>query len=336
MKINIAYAPDDNFTNLALVSMTSALENNQNNEIEFIILYSNLSKKSIDAFEILKKYENCKIRFVKINEENFKDFPLASWVTVQTWFRTALAELCPDLDMVLYLDCDTLVLNDLSELFLTDMSQNIIAGVTDIVGESSHIKRLNIDDKKYFNASVILFNTKRMREENVFKNIKSFSIAKKLQCADQDAINKVVENRKLLLHPKYNYLETWESNFRNDYNIEYSKLYKDAKINPTIIHFVGLKPFYYKNLHSFKYQWWQYAQKLNLTDLKNNFLKEEEQFKYDIEHVCRFRNFVDFILSKIIFSKKLRNNFKTKVKKAKDVLIAKKYIEHNEKIKQLF
>lgn len=336
MKINIAYAPDDNFTNLALVSMASALENNQNNEIEFTILYSNLLKKSIDAFDILKKYENCKIRFVKVDENIFDGFPLASWTTVQTWFRTALSELCSDLDRVLYVDCDTLILGDLSELFSMDLSNNLIAGVTDIVGVQNHVRRLSISDDKYFNAGVILFNTKLMREQQTFIEIEKFAKGRSLECADQDAINKVIENRKLLLHPKYNYLETWESNYENDYDAEYSKLYEEAKINPTIIHFVGLKPFYYKNLHSFKYQWWQYAQKLNLAEFKNNFLKEEEQFKYDIEHFCRFRNFVDFILSKIIFSKKLRNKFKTKVKNAKDVLIAEKYFEFNEKIKQLF
>lgn len=336
MKINIAYAPDDNFTNLTLVSMASTLENNANCEVEFIILYSNLSKKSIEAFDIFKKYKNCKIRFAKVDEKIFKQFSLASWVTVQSWFRIALAELCPDLDRVLYLDCDTLILGDLSELFSTDLSGNIIAGVTDVVGESSHVKRLDIADNKYFNSGAILFDTKKMREENTFEKIKSYSTGRKLQCPDQDAINKVTENQKLLLHPKYNYLESWEIGYKTDYEKDYLKLYEEAKANPAIIHFVGLKPFYYKSLHSFKYEWWKYAQKLDLEELKNNFLKEEEQFKQDIKHFNKFRNFIDFVLSKIIFSKKLRNKFKAKVKRANDVLISEKYIEFNEKIKQLF
>lgn len=336
MKINIAYAPDDNFINLVLVSMVSALENNANCEIEFIILYSNLLEKSIEAFNTFKKYENCKIRLVKVDEKNFKQLPLASWTTVQTWFRTALAELCPDLDKVLYLDCDTLILGDLSELFSTDLSGNIIAGVTDIVGEFSHVKRLNIADKKYFNAGAILFNTEKMREEKVFEKIKNYSANKKLKCADQDAINKILENKKLLLHPKYNYLETWEIGYKTDYEKDYLKLYEEARTNSTIIHFVGLKPLYYKSLHSFKYEWWKYAQKLDLEELKNNFLKEEEQFKWDIEHFNKFKNFIDFVLSKIIFSKKLRNKFKAKVKRTNDVLVSEKYVKYNEKIKELF
>ena len=319
MKVNIAYAPDNNFTNLAIVSMVSVLENNKNNEVEFIILYSNLNDSSISAFDFLKNYDNCKLRFVKVDEEIFKDFPLACWVTVQTWFRTVLGDLCPDLDRILYLDCD-----------------NLIAGVTDIVGEESHVKRLEIDDNTYFNAGVLLFNAKLIREENTFAKIKEYAVGKKLQCADQDAINKVADNQKFLLDPKYNYLETWESNYENDYNEKYSKLYAQAKDNPVIIHFVGMKPFFYKNLHSCKFQWWKYAQKSNLTVFKERFLEEEKQFDYDIKHFSYLKFFIDFILSKVIFEKKLRNKFKAKVKSAKDVLNSAKFIEYNAKIKQLF
>lgn len=336
MKVNIAYAPDNNFTNLAIVSMVSVLENNKNNEVEFIILYSNLNDSSISAFDFLKNYDNCKLRFVKVDEEIFKDFPLACWVTVQTWFRMVLGDLCPDLDRILYLDCDTLVVGDLAELFSKDLSNNLIAGVTDIVGEESHVKRLEIDDNTYFNAGVLLFNAKLIREENTFAKIKEYAVGKKLQCADQDAINKVADNQKFLLDPKYNYLETWESNYENDYDEKYSKLYAQAKDNPVIIHFVGMKPFFYKNLHSCKFQWWKYVQKSNLTVFKERFLEEEKQFDYDIKHFSYLKFFIDFILSKVIFEKKLRNKFKAKVKSAKDVLNSAKFIEYNAKIKQLF
>ena len=40
MKFNIAYAPDDKYINQTIVSMVSAIENNKEHEIEFIIIYS--------------------------------------------------------------------------------------------------------------------------------------------------------------------------------------------------------------------------------------------------------------------------------------------------------
>ena len=47
MKLNIAYAPDDKYINQTVVSMVSAVENNKEHEIEFIIVYSKLSEESI-------------------------------------------------------------------------------------------------------------------------------------------------------------------------------------------------------------------------------------------------------------------------------------------------
>ena len=47
MKFNIAYAPDDKYINQTIVSMVSAIENNKEHEIEFIIIYSKLSDESI-------------------------------------------------------------------------------------------------------------------------------------------------------------------------------------------------------------------------------------------------------------------------------------------------
>ena len=337
MKINIAYALDDKFTSLAIVSMTSVLENNKENDIEFIILYSNILESSFKLFDIFKKYKNCKIRFVLVDENIFKNFPLASWVTVQAWFRTYLAELCPDLDKVLYLDCDTLVLADLSELFSIELSNNIIAGVTDIVGEKSHIKRLNLADKQYFNSGVLILNLNLMRKQRVFEKIKDFiKTYNNVKCPDQDAINKIAENKKLRLNPKYNYMETWELNYKNDYESEYLRLYNDAKRTPAVVHFVGLKPFYYKNLHSYKLCWWKYALMTHSADeFIRTFELEKENFKKDIEKFNRLNLIVYFVLSKIIFNKKYRKIFKVKLSALKTTFSKDRYFILNERIEEL-
>ena len=51
MKMNIAYAPDDKYINQTIVSMVSAIENNKEHEIEFIIIYSELSEESIKKLQ---------------------------------------------------------------------------------------------------------------------------------------------------------------------------------------------------------------------------------------------------------------------------------------------
>ena len=51
MKFNIAYAPDDKYINQTIVSMVSAIENNKEHELEFIIIYSKLSNESINKLK---------------------------------------------------------------------------------------------------------------------------------------------------------------------------------------------------------------------------------------------------------------------------------------------
>ena len=106
-RLTIAYAPDDKYMNMTIVSMISAIENNKDSEIEFLILYSSLSDESIQKLEDLKNKYNIQLRMIKMDESEFKDLPLSKWVTVQAWFRIRIPDLCPDLQKVLYLDCDS-------------------------------------------------------------------------------------------------------------------------------------------------------------------------------------------------------------------------------------
>ena len=60
-KINIAYAPDDNYIGLTVVSMVSVLDNNPNCDIEIIILHSGLTKSSLNKLDWVKSYRKCDI-----------------------------------------------------------------------------------------------------------------------------------------------------------------------------------------------------------------------------------------------------------------------------------
>ena len=90
MKINIAYAPDNKYINQTVVSMTSAVENNKDNDIEFIIMYSELSDESIKK---LNSVNGCKLRMLQIDENLFSSLTISHWVTVQAWFRIVLPDI---------------------------------------------------------------------------------------------------------------------------------------------------------------------------------------------------------------------------------------------------
>lgn len=297
MKINIAYAPDNKYVNQTIVSMISAIENNKGEELEFIIMYSELTDEN---FKKLNSLEGAKVRMLKINEADFSDLTLSHWVTIQAWFRIKLPDLCPDLDKILYLDCDTLVLGNLSELFSLDLDGKYFAGVKDIWGVNSYVERLNLQSKSYVNSGMLLFNCEYCRKEHFFDKIIDFAKnnSKIIQFCDQDSINKVADTEKLLISPKYNLMDTWWRGGYYEYSGEEEKEYLKALISPVIAHLTGPKPEYKGCGNRFRNDWWNYAK---LAPCYDEIIRKFETSKPPKEK-----------LSNVLFS--IKNEYKGKTK----------------------
>ena len=259
---HIAYAPDDKYTNQTVVSMQSAFENNK--DVEFIITYSQLSETSVEKL----KQVGAPVRFLKVSEDDFQDLALSKWVTVQAWFRIKLPELCPDLSKILYLDCDTLVLGDLSELFKIDLTNKYLAGVKDVWGVEKYVKRLKMQSGVYINSGMLLLNCDYCRENNFTDKIIDFANSNKkiIEFCDQDSINKIADTNKLVVSPKYNFMDTWWRGGYYEFDGEEEVEYLKAKENPVIVHLTGLKPAFKGCGNKYADVWWQYAKNTKIYD----------------------------------------------------------------------
>lgn len=273
MKISIAYAPDDNYVNQTVVSMKSALEHNE--QVEFIIMYSKLSAESMQKLGAV----GGSLRLIKMDESQFADLTLSKWVTVQAWFRIKLPDLCKDLDKVLYLDCDTLIRGNLDELFSLDLTDKYLAGVKDVWGVSKYVKRLGMKSGVYVNSGMLLFNCDYCRKEHFFDKVVDFAKnnAKIIEFCDQDSINKVVDEHKLVISPKYNLMDTWWRGGYYEFEGEEETEYLRAKENPVIAHLTGLKPAFKGCGNKFKDEWWEVAKKTNIYDeLLRDYMASKE------------------------------------------------------------
>ena len=273
MKISIAYAPDDNYVNQTVVSMKSALEHNE--QVEFIIMYSKLSAESMQKLGAV----GGSLRLIKMDESQFADLTLSKWVTVQAWFRIKLPDLCKDLDKVLYLDCDTLIRGNLDELFSLDLTDKYLAGVKDVWGVSKYVKRLGMKSGVYVNSGMLLFNCDYCRKEHFFDKVVEFAKnnAKIIEFCDQDSINKVVDEYKLVISPKYNLMDTWWRGGYYEFEGEEETEYLRAKENPVIAHLTGLKPAFKGCGNKFKDEWWEVAKRTNIYDeLLRDYMASKE------------------------------------------------------------
>lgn len=300
MKISIAYAPDDKYVNQTIVSMKSVIENNKDNQIEFIIMYSKLNPESLKKLGSLK---GASIKLLKLDENIFSGLTLSKWVTVQAWFRIKLPQMCLDADKVLYLDCDTLVLGNLKELFSLNLDGKFLAGVKDVWGVNKYVKRLGMKSDVYLNSGMLLFNCKYCREENFFDKVVDFAKnnEKIIEFCDQDSINKIVDEKKSVLHPKYNFMDTWWRGGYYEFEGKEEEEYLDAKESPVIAHLTGLKPAFKGCKNKFKDEWWKYAK---MTPIYEELLRDYENSIEPSNKEPLFRR---------IFS--IKNEYEGKIKK---------------------
>lgn len=279
-QINICLACDDNYSKYAGVVIASILANAKpENKPVFYILDGGISQENMDKILSLKQLKECEIHFVKVDDSQFemyKNIQTHKYVTLQTYYRLKLAQILPEVDRIIYLDCDIVVNNDLEELFTTNLHNNVIAGALDIrVFGKKAWKGTN-----YINAGMVLFDLEKFRQENIENIFYEYTKNNfdKIKTGDQDIINFSLEGRIEIVPDTWN---VQSSNFTN--RSSYTK-------KPQIIHFVAKnKPWHFG---SFSYHRDYYFKYLQLTPWA---LKEEEKdYWYRQNQIASLINYVKY------------------------------------------
>ena len=279
---NICFSLDSKYTEQFTVSAVSILKNADIDEnINFYILDGGLTEKDKSNIELLKNIKAFNIEYIEIDEKDFKDCPMLKeksdehkdyHVTLPTYFRFKLPELLPNLDKVLYLDCDVIVRTSLKELFSLSFKDKAVAMVEDVETKRES-DRLNI--KKYFNAGVMLINLDYWRKNSV--SVKLFEYAKKnkktILWQDQDVINAVLDNKIKSLNLKWNYQYFLYDEIKEKELAECSILHLAGRFKPWLMpfeHFVYDYYYYFLALTPYKNRIIDYKQKSSGRRLKNN------------------------------------------------------------------
>lgn len=247
--INICLACDDNYAQYAGVVIASVISNaEEKDNLQFYILDGGISEEKREKLSSLKQLGNCNINFIKIREEDFEDYKQVNthpYLTLPAFYRLKLTELLPNINRVIYFDCDVVVNSSLRELFDTEMGDLPIAGVHDI--DKKDVKR----NPTYVNSGVLVMDLKNMRAMNCCElflewtknNINSITKG------DQEIINSSLKGKIKVISNKWN---VQSSNFVN----------RSSFIsNPKIIHFVAKKkPWHYGSYSYHKDYYFKYLQ----------------------------------------------------------------------------
>jgi lipopolysaccharide biosynthesis glycosyltransferase len=249
-KVSIAFICDSHYVIPTSVAITSLICNkNPDTYYDIYIIAADLSDKEIEKFSEFRG-SNADIHIIKASLKKFEYIYTSRYITSATYLKFDLPNLIPDQNKVLYLDGDVIIQKDLSELFEMNINDYYAGVVKDFIMIDNDLKI-----KNYFNAGVMLFNLKLMRENDsasaLFNIVKS---ADKLEFHDQDCFNIYFHNNVKLLPVIYNFFLQREEKYSLEhinkcFETNYSSL-NDIKKDSFIIHLVGYdKPWiYYDNV----------------------------------------------------------------------------------------
>lgn len=210
--VSVAFAVNESYSPHLEMALFSLLTNGKKSFYEIYVLSFDMSKSSRRKLEkICKHFDNASIRFVDLDDSNFKGFKILEHFSKDMYSRYLLADLLPDKDRILYLDADILITDDLSDLYNTGIDDYYAAGVRDY-GISQdmfkdYLMSLDLHDRPYFNSGVLLFNLKKIREDNKVQSLmdETVRLFDKIKHPDQDVINIVFKEKIKPLGGIWNY-----------------------------------------------------------------------------------------------------------------------------------
>ena len=238
MRINIAYGVSTNFwLDRCRLSAFSILFNaKENEEYHFYIISEEICEEEKEKFYRLNTVKKSNFHFLVANPKDFEG-AVHDYLGISASYRLKLPSMT-DIDKVLYLDSDTLVVQNITELYKRNIEDYYLAAVEDKCN-SMMLCRIKGLQNIFFNSGVMLMNLKAFRKDNIEEKIFE-KLRKNSEYTDQDVINDICRYKILSLPLKYNIVPT--KGILEDDSIYHTRReeYFNAVAEPVIIH----PPFY--------------------------------------------------------------------------------------------
>ena len=212
--IPIFYACDDAFVKFTIVSMHSLIKN-ASKDYHYIlhILHTEISDEMKDMVNRLAS-DNFEIRFIDVTnylQSISEKLPLRDYYSKTTYYRLFIAEMFPQYSKALYLDSDTVILGDVSELYQTDIGDAYLGACHEQVMVQSREfgtyveKVVGVSRYNFFNAGLMLINCDRFRIHFVLdKFIDYLHYYNFVVTQDEDYLNLICKDHVYWLDQRWN------------------------------------------------------------------------------------------------------------------------------------
>ena len=223
---------------------------------DIICIEQELIPENKRRIKAIRKNDNVSIRIFNVKFSEFlRKSELNEYISVETYFRLFFPYLLTEYRKVLWLDCDTVVRRDISELFNTDIGNYLIGATRDynatalLKGADPEYMRfcrdeLHIDGAySYFQAGVLLMNLHEFRQTLSFDEMLNQTQQCQYPYGDQDILNKLCVGKVHWLDNRWDVIadvQDYMSNFLQYWDPDKTYVdYQMVKRDPSIIHFAG-------------------------------------------------------------------------------------------------
>lgn len=211
MNFDVVINTDDNYIQHAMAMLDSLYESNHDHSITVHVLQKNLSEQSKEFLNVLSKRYDNKILFYDVDESKLEgvQFRKNRPLSMAAYYRLLLSSILPkEIDKILYLDCDIIVLEDLSEIFSIELDDYALAASLDqFPYDQQHRLQLHMEvGERTFCSGVMLVNLQYWRSHNVEEGLLEYAKRhrKTVYLHDQDVLNYFFKKKWFLLPPKWN------------------------------------------------------------------------------------------------------------------------------------
>ena len=175
--IHVAVAADRRYLPHAAVSLRSLLLSASDpSSIQPHLLHGpELDRADIDALAGMVTELGSELVPLLVDGDRVDGLPVNVRFPPAIWYRTFLPDLLPDADRVVYLDCDTVLFDDIAELVTTDLQGCAVAAVDNVsLGHQADSARVGLDaDTRYFNSGVLVLDLDQWRRDDLGTTVRA-------------------------------------------------------------------------------------------------------------------------------------------------------------------
>ena len=274
---HILYTINNNYFRHFMVSLVSLLENNMRHRIFVHVISDELSienQRILKSVELLYPNMKCELYSSDMILEYMKNYNIKPYRgSLIPVYRLFFSLILKDIDYLLYLDADTIVVDDL-DLEDIYIDKTIMACIDHM--PKSYIDSLDSDIKTYFNSGVLLINNKEFMNNGKFEDIVGTirDNNKELKFFDQDILNITFNGDIGILPLNYNvlsldyYFKNVHAAFRHEFG--YQDFYSDEEVKyalgaPKVLHatdIYGVRPWDDNSIHPYNDVYRKYYKKV--------------------------------------------------------------------------